>query len=254
MEKTVIFMDKSAQFEEDVARILAQVVHHIHPKIVSMIQDDNYSFAEEFKNVSSRLAKLKSDVFLHPGSDCVFPGVRRPVNGEKKGKWKNNILKSDGTILNDNTFPRHIWSYLVLDRYYDGKRWADSKLCNFELAHVFSHKEDERITEPKVFESFKKKGKPYYLFTSASNIVLLPKGMMKPTDNMENVKIAFYKRHLDLYEKSPMDYGNLIAEKIPLWYDKLQWNEPVLPDDWETKIKNLLAYRRKWLFEKYSKF
>ena len=76
---------------------------------------------------------------------------------------------------------------------------------------------------------------------------------MKPTDKFESVKIAFYKRHIDLYG------DNFYAEKdfnksyIPEWYYEINWLDPVLPVDWEIKVNNLLAYRRKGLFSKYEK-
>ena len=155
-------------------------------------------------------------------------------------------------ILNDNTFPRHIWTFLSMNKTYNGDRWKECKFDEFELAHIFGHKVDEKNLEKKVFKQYDEKKLPYALFTSASNVVLIPNGLMKPTDKFETVKIAFYKRHLELYG------NNLFSEKdfdetfAPDWYSDIVWNEPVLPDNWQEKIDNLLNYRIVYIENKYT--
>ena len=130
--------------------------------------------------------------------------------------------------------------------------WSPSGLDNFELAHVFGHKQDERTLEKEVFTDVDMSIEPYGLFTSASNVVLIPKGFAKPTDHMKSIKVCFYKRHLDLYGNNVIGLGELDEEHIPAWYDDIQWLEPELPSNWKVKIDNLLLYREKYLAKKYA--
>ncbi|WP_304142294.1 hypothetical protein [Mesoflavibacter zeaxanthinifaciens] len=254
--KNSLFKDKSKEIERDIAILLAKVTHHIHPEIVKYIAEKNIDFKKSFEEFCH--PNLNFDDFFYQGSDCVFPGIRRPINSEKKHlkKWKNNIYEKDGTIFNDNTYPRHLWTYLAVDKLYTGALWKESSLNQFELAHVFGHKEDERELEKKVFENFDSSTKPYSLFTSASNVVLIPKGFAKPTDQMINVKKCFYKRHLDLYGNNIIGIGEFNNSFVPDWYDQVEceWEKPILPLDWKLKIDNLLKYREKHLKEKYDKY
>ena len=142
------FPDLSDSVEKELAIILGKITHHIHPDIVEFITEENLSYKERFESVCHKSCDINS--FFYPGSDCVFPGFRRPINKEKTKGWKNNIYEKDGTILNDNTFPRHIWAYLSMNKAYSGGAtgmWSPSGLDRFELAHIFGHKQDERELE-----------------------------------------------------------------------------------------------------------
>lgn len=251
--KNYLYEDLSESIGKELAIILGKITHHIHPDIVNYIAQENLFFRSRFEELCHE--KLNISPFFYSGSDCVFPGFRRPINKEKAGKWKNNIYEADGTILNDNTFPRHIWAFLSTNKAYSGGAsgmWSASGLDKFELAHVFSHKHNERGLEQKVFHYFNGNIQPYGLFTSASNIVLIPKGFAKPTDQMRNIKVCFYKRHIDLYGNNLIGLNNLKESYVPDWYNEIQWLEPQLMDGWEQKIGNLLKYRENYLKKKYD--
>jgi uncharacterized protein YeeX (DUF496 family) len=239
--------------EMELSIILGKISHHIHPVISNYISEVNLVYQKEFESICHKSCNIES--FFYKKSDCVFPGFRRPINKEKTGKWKNNILESDGTILNDNTTPRHIWAYLLVNKAYSGGSagmWSSSGLAKFELAHIFGHKQDERELESKVFRSFIDKPEPHGLFTSASNVVLIPKGFAKPTDHMQSIKICFYKRHLDLYGNNIIGIDDFNESLVPSWYSDIKWLEPLLLDNWKEKIDNLLEYRKNFLQNKYS--
>ena len=129
--------------------------------------------------------------------------------------------------------------------------WSPSGLNRFELAHVFGHKQDERELEKTVFNEFNNDQEPYGLFTSASNIVLMPKGFAKPTGHMVLIKLCFYKRHLELYGNNLIGLSGFNGT-VPSWYTDIEWLEPVLPTDWKIKVQNLLRYREKYLKNKYA--
>ena len=251
-KESIMFIDNSNLVEKELAIMLGKVSHHIHPKIVERIVEENKRFKTEFAENCHPLLKVND--YFYEKSDCVFPGIRRPINKEKEGKWKNNINKFDGTILNDNTYPRHIWTFLTMNKSYSGGMngsWGKSGLDAFELAHVFGHKIDEKELEKKVFGKFDINTNPYSLFTSASNVVLIPKGLTKPTDKMDSIKICFYKRHLELYGNNLKDAEEFNENAVPKWYSEIEWLDPILPDDWDEKIENLLNYRKKHLLSKY---
>ncbi|OAV74855.1 hypothetical protein Barb7_01587 [Bacteroidales bacterium Barb7] len=254
----------STEIEKEIAIILGKACHHIHPEIVNRIVQANKEFKSEFQEICRKSGKLDANTFLFEGSDCVFPGVRRCINKEKEDKedkeekrknWKNNIYENDHTILNDNTFPRYLWTFLSMNKSYNGSTWKESGLSKFELAHIFGHKKDEKELEKRVFKHYDESKLPYAFFTSASNVILLPNGLMKPTDKLESVKIAFYKRHIDLYGEN-IFYAekNFNHSLVPSWYEEIIWSEPLLPEDWETKVDNLLKHRKEVLLKKYDAY
>jgi len=248
------YTDRSHEVEKELAILLGKIAHHVHPRIVAYITDANIEYKQQFAGICPKECKV--DIFFYPQSDCVFPGFRRPINREKVGTWKNNVSEGDGSILNDNTFPRHIWAFLSSNKAYSGGTkgmWSQSGLDKFELAHIFGHKLDERTLERSVFRSYDDDTLPYGLFSSASNVVLIPKGFAKPTDKMKSIKICFYKRHLDLYGNNLVGLESFNEAKLPAWYPSIEWLEPELPNDWQLKIDNLLKYRVRYLEQKYSK-
>ena len=251
--KNFQYQDLSSEVEKELTIILGKVTHHIHPQIVDYIAQKNIFYRNQFADICNKT--LDINPFFYDKSDFVFPGFRRRINKEKTAQWKDKVTSTDGCILNDNTIPRHIWAYLTMNKGYSGGTkgmWSASGLDRFELAHVFGHKQDERAVEKQVFNKFSDEIQPYGLFTSASNVVLIPKGFAKPTDHMKTVKICFYKRHLDLYGDNICGISGLNNQHIPSWYDEIEWLEPQLPTDWQEKTNNLLKYREKYLKNKYS--
>ena len=167
--------------------------------------------------------------------------MRRYISGKGKKKQYDPEYKA---IIDDNTFPRHLWCFLVNNKTYNGPSWKDTGLNQFELAHIFTHKKSELAFEKQFFQVCDENTEPNGEFTCACNIVLLPKGTVRPTDNSETIKSIFYKRYIDLYGESPLNGRcGFINEKIPEWYKELQWNEPFCPKDWYEKIDNLIKYR-----------
>jgi hypothetical protein len=250
-----IFEDKSPEVVKEIAIILAKVSHNVHPLIVEKIVDANKKYKEQFKKICHHA--LDVETFFYEGSDCIFPGTRRSINNEKDGTWKNKINEKDGTILNDNTYPRHLWAHLCSGNAYSGGakgNWSHDGLNAFELAHVFAHKISEQETELPLFEYDDRKV-PYALFSSASNTVLIPNGLTKPTDKSISIKIIFYMRLLDLYKGIVKIPGvkSLKKEFIPEWHNEVHqhWIKPILPENWEKNVDKLLEYREKYLKNKY---
>lgn len=233
--------NRIAEFEKDICFVLAHLAHHVHPKIIARIQERNI---EEYGYFKEQFAdKIEVDHYLFDGSACVFPGVRRYVRAQGKRSAYN---PEDRAILDANEFPRHIWCFLENGKIYNGPNWRNPGLGEFELAHIFAHKETEIGFETPFFSRVEEGLFPYGEFSCACNVVLLPKGTVRPTDNSKPIKAAFFRRYIDLYGETPLNGRRGFNESlVPEWYNELEWNEPVLPIEWEAKIEKLLKYRTK---------
>ena len=233
------------EFNRDIAKILAQLAHFVHPDVVVRIQERNWQDRPVFERLF--MDKIDVDNYLFEGSACVFPGVRRYIS-RRGTRFQYN--PDEKAIIDGNRFPRYIWTYLVAGKGYSGPTWKDTGLNEFELVHVFAHKDTETGLESRFFDEFDDSVIPYGNFTSAANVALLPKGTVRPTDNSDTIKAVFFKHCVDLYGESPLaGRSGFIESRVPDWYKELQWNEPQLPTNWESVIDDLLSYRTKRLHD-----
>lgn len=238
-----LYENRISQFEKPIAEILAQLAHHVHPKVVEAIRERNIDERRYFEDLFGD--SIESTSYLFSGSSCVFPGVRRYVSNRGK---KQRFNPEFSAIIDDNIFPRHLWCFIAGDRIYSGPAWQNLGLANFELAHVFSHKEsnDAHDIEERLFKNFRNETPPLGNFSCACNTILLPKGSVRPTDNSATIKAVFFKRYIELYgEDSLQGRSDFRHEDVPSWYQNLQWNEPLLPPNWKIRVNHLLEYRKK---------
>lgn len=236
------------EIQRGIALTLARVAHHVHPNVVARMQVLNAAHAAKLRAMLPQ--EINANDYLYPGSACVFPGVRRAIGtfGHKEKAERNKYNPESGAIIDQNIWPRYFWTYLTLGRGFGGPAWKESGLDRFELAHIYGHKPEERSLEAELFENCDASVKPWGLFTCASNIVLLPKGMAKPTDQLKAVKLCFFKRAVDLYGETVLPgLSGLREAHVPNWYAELDWNEPILPEDWEAKLDRLHEFRIKRL-------
>jgi hypothetical protein len=235
----MFIQNKIGQYEKDIGVVLAHLAFHSHPAIVNKIQERNRQEYQYFDDLFAGRIEIKN--YLFDGSACVFPGVRRYVSGQGKKKAYNAEYKA---VIDDNTFPRHLWCFLENGKTYNGPNWRDSGLGEFELAHVFTHKESEIEFERQFFSYMQDDLCPYGDFSCACNVAMLPKGTVRPTDNSKAIKAAFYMRYIELYGESPLNgRAGFNKSLVPHWYSVLKWNDPPLPDNWQRKIEELLKYR-----------
>ena len=235
----MVIKNKISEYERDICSILARLAYHMHPRIIERVQEQNTREYGYFRDLFD--GRIEIGNYLFDGSACVFPGVRRYVSGQGKKRAYNIEYKA---IIDDNTFPRHIWCFLENGKTYNGPNWKNTVLGEFELAHVFTHKESELDFEKLFFSTVRGDLYPYGDFSCACNVALLPKGTVRPTDNSTAIKAAFYKRYIDLYGETPLNGRSGFNESlVPRWYGDLNWNEPELPEDWESNINKLLKYR-----------
>ena len=212
-----LFPNKITDFDKQIAVVLAQLAHFVHPNIVARIREHNEKERPDFEKLFSDKIEVRD--YLFNGSACVFPGVRRFVSRRGKRFAYNSGYKA---IIDGNRFPRHIWTYLVSRIAYSGPAWKKTKLNEFELVHLFAHKETETEFEREFFDECDPCVRPYGNFTCAANVVLLPKGTVRPTDNSTKIKGMFFKRYIDLYGEVPLNgRSGFRHSKVPDWYEEL---------------------------------
>lgn len=97
--KPLVFDDKSSLVERELAIILGQISHHIHPKIVRLITHVNEKFKKEFAEKFPSL--LDSNVFfmkIQIVSFLVFDDqLIKKKKGQNSGKIK--LMKRIGQYL-----------------------------------------------------------------------------------------------------------------------------------------------------------
>ena len=241
MDCCMAIENKIEEFEEDICSVLSQLCFHTHPKIIGQIQEVNRVERHYFEDLFGD--RIDVSEYLFDGSACVFPGVKRYVSGRGKKRSYNPEYQA---IIDDNAFPRHIWCFLESGKTYNGPNWKKTGLAEFELAHIFSHKKSELEFESKFFHRVQADLVPHGDFSCACNVILLPKGTVRPTDNSKSIKAVFYKRYIDLYGEFPLGGRSGFREDmVPPWYNNLIWNEPYLTNEWEAHTNKLMEYRRK---------
>jgi hypothetical protein len=236
-----LFPNRMAEVERPLASLLASVAHFVHPSVVDAVRAANAPYAADFAAYAP--PSVRRGDYLFAGSDCGFPGVRRQSGQGAVPSERRTFVHSQGAILDDNVFPRHLWVFLARGSAYSGPAWKAASLDGFELAHLFPHKVDEVASVRGLWSSFPGDGRVNALFTSASAVVLVPKGLAKPTDTRGSVLACFYRRYLDLYGQPPVPGAEAADLVVPSWYSEIVWNEPVEPPRWRERTGAFLAYR-----------
>lgn len=236
-------LSKLEEVEQEVATAIAKVAYFISPKVVRRIADLNCAWQADFE--ASYGSKVHTRQFFYSNSACVFPGVRRHASEADRKLKKFRYHEDANAILDDNTFPRHLWCFLCIGKKYSGQNWKKSGLGQFELAHVLPHKAYEIAGINKWFNRKPFTDGLHGLFTCAANVILLRKGMARPTDGTEGIRMAVLKRYFDLYgDLYAGGYSGIVLPDRLTWVDKLQWNEPIEPPDWEIRIAELDKFRK----------
>ena len=134
----------------------------------------------------------------------------------------------DALALDDNDYPKQIWSYIFRD-----KQFSKYGPAGYSLAHLIDHKKDKnRMDEEFIFSENHLFEKPFYgLYTCASNSVYIPNSLMKPTDFNGAIRNLLVRKAESLYG----NYCNLVPTYVKAkesydskWnIDNFEWAEPV---------------------------
>jgi hypothetical protein len=235
--------NKLAEIERGIAIAIAKAAYFVSPKVVQRIAKLNCEWRSEFTNNYG--SKVHVADFFYKNSACVFPGVRRKTGKNERELKRHKYHPSGKAILDLNWFPRELWCFLCVGKKYSGNLWKTSGLGQFELAHVLPHKAYE-VAGVKAWFAKTPDGDPFHgLFSCAANVILLPKGMVRPTDGTAGVRVAVLKQYFDLYgDTHAGGFGQLSLPERLTWFDQLRWNDPVESPDWEDRITKLDKFRK----------
>lgn len=242
---TPVFVNRMRDVEQALAVLLARVAHFMHRDVVEAVRKGNESYAADFAEYAPE--EVCGGHYLYASSDCGFPGVHRQSGQSRSPQDRRRYVSSACAILDDNVFPRHIWAFLASGNAYSGAGWKASGLDTFELAHLFPHKPEESGTINTIWPSFEVNHLAMSLFTSVSSVILVPKGLAKPTDVRGPLLACFYQRYLELYGGPPLPHVRGDGLDVPGWYPALEWQAPILPQGWATRVANFLDYRHRRL-------
>lgn len=234
------------------AKIVSRYVRFLAPEIVQAVVQDNDSHRDEW------LAELKhhgidESAYLWKGSSCAFPGVRRYAGSEEiaifRKKASGEGFKIAGALrLDDNDFPKQIWSHVFL-----GKKFPKYGPDGYALAHLADHK----IYGNRHTSDFFVQGKPtelHGLFTAVTNSVYVPLGLIKPTDFGAKLRNLLMRQATALYAATDCkllpSWITVPADEDPKWaLEKFDWAEPVGDS---SHIEKFLTYRNKILGEIFA--
>lgn len=231
------------------AKVLARHARFLKPEIVRAVVEDNNRRAADWRR--ELIARdIPADAYLWEGSPCAFPGVRRYsgsdeiaiFRGRKQGDGK---LPKDALKVDDNDYPKHLWSFL-----FRGRPFQKKGPTGYNLAHLADHK-DHNNRAAKDFmlaEGTSVDGTLHGLFTCPTNTVYLPAGLLKPTDFHAKVRGLFIRKAQALYGDfcnivPPLTLKSLHENIDPLW-DLNNFDWPDLVGDL-THMERFLTFREK---------
>ena len=236
----------------ELAKITTKYIRFLHPEIIKRIVENNDEIKEAVNAIFGSYG-IQADLYLWEKSSCCFPGVRRHAGSSEISAYrKRSTLDSieDAICLDDNDFPKQIWSFI-----FRGKQFSKYGPNGYSLAHLIDHKKDKnRMSEEFNFYTKKNFYKPFYgLYTCASNSVFIPNNLIKPTDFNGAIRNLLFRKAESLYG----DYCNLVPPGIEIkkdynskWeIDNFEWSEPVGNLDY---IEIFLDFRREKLIKLFN--
>ena len=238
----------------ELARAMAPLVRFLDPGIVGAVVEDNRRFVGEW-SASLEVLGIDPTIYLWEGSPCAFPGVRRYAGSTEiavfRKRAKSSEAPSQCLSLDDNDYPKHLWSFV-----FTGRPFRKRGPAGYQLAHLFDHKEygnrwsDELDALPGVEEPVL----PYGLFTSAANSVYAPGAFLRPTDLSSKLRSLIQRRAQKLYGNVCCLVPPPLAVKPcedPDWdVDKFPWSAPVGGME---RVVDFLEFRRERIGELIEK-
>jgi len=232
-----------------IAKLVTPFVRFLHPEVVKTIVADNEKNWEAWRNkLVSR--GVDPEFYLWEKSSCAFPGVRRYMGSKEIAYYRKHIDHGecdvpDALKLDDNSFPKHIWSFI-----FRGKPFQNFGPLGYSLAHLADHK-DYKNRRGEEFEfSGIAPDKVYGLYSCPSNTVYMPSNMIRLSDFNLEVRLL-------LLNKAKCMYGsvcNILPGEFQIkqidntdWHvDSFEWADPVGEG---VNIDKFIEYRERMINE-----
>ncbi|MBP5452827.1 MAG: hypothetical protein J6Y16_11375 [Treponema sp.] len=227
------------------AKVATKYIRFISPEIVKCIVEEN---EKDYQTLSAILIShgINPDLYLWEKSSCCFPGVRRYAGSSEISAYRKRSEISeieDALVLDDNDYPKQIWSFI-----FRGTQFNKFGPAGYSLAHLIDHKKEKnRMENEFVFpEGYRFESPLYGLYTCATNAVYIPNTLMKPTDFNGQIRNLLVRKAMDLYNS----ICNIIPPSIKVkendngkWdLGNFEWSEPVGTTE---NLEAFLAFRRR---------
>ncbi|MCA9314329.1 MAG: hypothetical protein KDB73_02435 [Planctomycetes bacterium] len=227
-------------------RAVARHVRFLAPAVVQAVVEDNERHRTAWDEALAARG-IAADRYCWERGACAFPGVRRYAGSaeiarhrKKAGTAPETEFPPDALVTDDNTYPKHLWSYVLR-----GRPFQQFGPAGYELAHLFDHK-DYKNRLGSELEGGEALGArvPYGLFSCASNTVFVPKSLLRPTDHAGLLRGLLQRKALSLYG----DFCTLVpppaavlAAPMPAWeVEAFEWAPPVEAAE---PVERFLAFR-----------
>lgn len=180
------------------AKMVAKYTKFLAPEIIEVIVRDNEAKGLEWiEGLAER--GIGPELYLWSGSPCVFPGVRRHAGSKEINQLRDANLDnsdiSDALCIDDNDYPRQIWSFV-----FRGAQFSKKGPEGYRLAHLIDHKEyKNRMSEELDCSLADYPDSLPGLYTCASNSAYVSGGLLLPTDFNAKVRNFLQRRALQLY-------------------------------------------------------
>ena len=212
------------------AQSATKFLRFLSPEIVEIIVKDNEKNREMFCDYLGE-AGIDPELYLWEGSSCCFPGIRRYAGSAEisahRGRSHIEAIE-DAIALDDNDFPKHIWSFV-----FRGQQFGKFGPTGYSLAHLVDHKKDRnRMPDEFNFTHGHEYKKPFYgLYSCPSNTVYSPTNMIRLTDFNGAVRNMLFRKAESLYK----DVCNIVPPYIKIKNNKntrwelseFKWADPV---------------------------
>jgi len=215
----------------ELIKLTAKYIKFLHPEIIRGIVHDNKTHSDKW---SEQLEKrnISSIIYLWENSPCAFPGVRRYAGSKEIAYFRKHTELSSAEIkhavkLDDNDYPKHIWSYIFRENKF--QKYGPK---NFALAHLADHKEfNNRVFSEFNVQNLTEQHQLFGLFTCPTNTAYIPTSLLRPTDFSPAIRKLLINRAQDLYG----EFCNILPPwiqlnpevNIPWEYEHIQWSDPV---------------------------
>lgn len=169
------------------ARTLLSNVKILCPEIVQCVVANNNKHLQQWRDAFERL-NIRPDIYLWENSPVTFPGIRRHSGKQEAQEFGKNTSVSgvNGLVLDDNAYPKEIWSFVLRGCKYDR-----TNPKGFSLAHIVDHKDYRSKNKSELIGFHTSEEKHLYagLYTSCANTIWTPNTLLKPTDHEGNLRL-----------------------------------------------------------------
>lgn len=182
----------------ELTKMVTPYVRFLHPSIVEQVVENNERNRLQWRK--KLISKgICPDFYLWDKSSCAFPGIRRYTGSKEIAHYRKQLGQDeleipDALRLDDNSFPKHIWSFI-----FRGKTFQNFGPDGYSLAHLADHK-DYKSRRDAEFESVGTvPEKLYGLYSCASNTVYMAVTLLKLTDFNMQARLLLLHKAQSLY-------------------------------------------------------